>query len=89
MQDKNSPLAISFIASALDFRALLAQTTRITVLKNLTSKNLKEFVVVRRKMKKPTKCRNGVLSQSGASIFATRPIRTNVSSVSLTSPQMI
>ena len=29
-------------------------------------------------MKKPTKCRTGVLSQSGASIFAALPIRSKL-----------
>ena len=33
-------------------------------------KNLKELVVFGHKMKRPTKCRTVVLSQSGASIFA-------------------
>ena len=33
-------------------------------------KNLKELVVFGHKIKRPTKCRTGVLSQSGASIFA-------------------
>ena len=46
-------------------------------LNSRTPKNLKELVVFGHKMKKPTKCRTGVLSQSGASIFAARPIRVS------------
>ena len=45
-------------------------------LNSRTPKNLKELVIFGHKMKKPTKCRTGVLNLSGASIFAALPIRS-------------
>ena len=64
---KKTPLRISFIAIALDFHAWHKQPA----LKSQTPKNLKELVVVGHKLKKPTKRRNGMLSESGGAIFVT------------------
>ena len=68
-------LGIFFLAAALDFLVFVVQTTP---LKQSNSKELERtrcFWIP--KMKKPTKCRTGVLSQFGASIFAAQPIRSS------------
>ena len=70
VRNKLSPLGISSVAVALDFQVFLAQEIRLK--KSNSNLKLKDVVVVvvAAQNEKPTKCRNGVLSQSGASIFA-------------------
>ena len=75
VRNESSPLGISYVAVALDFQVFLAQAIRLFKKSNSNLK-LKDVVVVAAQNEKPTKCRNGVLSQSGASIFAARPIRS-------------
>ena len=71
VRNKLSPLGISSVAVALDFQVFLAQEIRLKKSNsNLKLKDVVVVVVVAAQNEKPTKCRNGVLSQSGASIFA-------------------
>ena len=74
VRNESSPLGISSVAVALDFQVFLAQAIRLK--KSNSNLKLKDVVVVTAQNEKPTKCRNGMLSQSGASIFAARPIRS-------------
>ena len=71
VRNERSPSGVSFVAVALDFQVFFAQTWHNSKLQTTWKKSL----LLRHKLKKPTKCRNDVLSQSGASIFAARPIR--------------